>query len=183
MTQNGVMYVSVPALVSAIGAELAPGGVALIVPPQYSSPANPSCTDIQALPLADNFRHLAVGIPDRIDRIRASAHRRQYNDQLLNSIEQLEGAKSSIGTEADRIVSYALNHSENLIASMYYKLVLEGSPEPEGVEGELDGYMCLLESKIALTLGRLERMEGCSIFERNKPNGEPLLSSQTTTQK
>ncbi len=165
LVRKGVTYVSIPALAQALGASVSSQGALTVL----STPAapEPACGNVaDARKLSDTYRKAAVRIPDEVESLRA----RVKQEAVIPAADfdevdrQISEAEFRAQTDADKSVSYALSHANNLLAIMYFKLRRGVPPEPAR-QGQIDSVICAMESKFALQVGRLSGKESCSVFQ------------------
>ena len=165
LVRKGVTYVSVPALAQALGASVSSQGAMTVL----STPAapEPACGNgADARKLSDSYRKAAVRIPDEVESLRAVVKQSAViPGASFDEVDrQISEAQFHAQTDADKSVSYALSHANNLLAIMYFKL-RRGVPPESATEGQIDSVICAMESKFALQVGRLSGKESCSVFQ------------------
>ncbi len=163
LVRNGKLFVSIPALQEPLHAAMISGDHELIVSLPEAQDSNCE-NDLLQRRLSDNYRKMAISIPDAIERVRTSALKRgaiipaARFDEIDSGIKK---ADSYIQTPADKAVSYALKSASNNLGITYYKLWRGVDPE-EARQGMSESVVCSAESKFALELGRLSGGESCS---------------------
>jgi len=165
LVRKGTTYISLPALARALGASVVSQGQVAVL----SIPTAPesACEGIpEAKRLSDAYRKAAVRIPDAIEslRVQVSKPGAVIPEANFAGIEHdISEAEFRAKTEADKSVSYALSHANNLLAIMYYRL-LRGVPTEYAQQGQLDLVLCTMESKYALQVGHFSGKEVCTVF-------------------
>jgi len=163
LVRKGTAYVSLPALVRALGASVvSQGQVAVLSIP--AAPEAPCGGTPDVKQLSDAYRKAAVNIPDAIETLRILATKPGVVIPAASFDEidhQIFEADFRAKTGADKSVSYALSHANSSLAIMYYKR-LRGVPADNAKQ--LDSKLCTMESKSALDFGRLSGKEMCSVF-------------------
>ena len=181
MVVGGQTYLSVPAIADAFKATTnTNGGVIEITTRSKTDPkdVNPFPG---GLPLSDKFRQEVMVIPDELESLRWFVLNRPsavIGNRFDDIDRRLTQARTQSKTKADESVYYALTHANSALAIMYYR-VNRGVAQGEAKEDELDVFMCGLDSKMALVLGKLMVTEGCSVLERmvGKPEAAPTPTS------
>jgi hypothetical protein len=115
--------------------------------------------------LSDTYRRAAVGIPDKIEALRALVKKREVviPSARFDEVErEIFEADYRARTDADKSVSYALSHANTSLAIQYYRH-LQGVTEAQ-TQDQLDSVLCSMESKFALQAGHLSATENCSTF-------------------
>lgn len=163
LVRNGELFVSIPALTEPLHAAMISGAHQLIISVPEAQDSN--CEkDPQKTRLSDNYRKIAISIPDAIERLRTSALKRGAiipADRFDEVDLGIKKADLYIQTPADKAVSYALKSASNNLGITYYKLWRGVDPE-EARQGLSESVLCSAESKFALELGRLSGGESCS---------------------
>jgi hypothetical protein len=165
LVRKGIPYVSVPALAQALGASVSSqGAVTVLSSPAAPEPACGSVADTRKL--SDAYRKVAVRIPDEVESLRALVKQEAVIPAAsFDEVDrQISEAEFRAKTDADKSVSYALSHSNNMLAIMYFKL-RRGVPPEYAQKGQIDSVLCSMESKFALQVGRLSGKESCSVFQ------------------
>jgi hypothetical protein len=173
VVRKGTVYVSVPALERALGAKVVSQGPMAVL----SIPSAPqiSCGETaDVMRLSDIYRKAAVRIPDAIEALRLLAMKpgvlvpaARFDDIK----HQIDEADFRVKTNADKSVSYALSHSNNTLAIMYFRL-RRGIPSEYAKQPDMDSRLCAIESKFALETGRLSGNESCSVFQSSEKQVE-----------
>lgn len=171
LVRKGTAYVSVPALLEALGGSLArEGNVAVISVPAAGESDRGDAAGAKTLSAA--YRKAAVRIPDTIEILRTLVYK-HVPEVLTPRFDALNHdiatADLSLQTDADKAVSYALSNAANKLEIAYYKM-MRGVPPEAAKQGQLDSVLCSMESKFALQVGRLSGQESCSVFVRARGN-------------
>lgn len=163
LVRNGKLFVSIPALKDPLHADMISDAHQLTI--SVPEAQNSNCKDDpRKSRLSDDFRKIAISIPDAIERVRTSALKRGAIIPAARFDEIDSGIKKAdlyIQTPADKAVSYALKSASNNLGITYYKLWRGVDPE-EARQGMSESVVCSAESKFALELGRLSGGESCS---------------------
>jgi len=168
LMHKGTAYISVPALVEALGGSLARQGNAAII----TIPADGS--DRAATKLSEAYRKAAVNIPDTIEILRTLVykHAPEVLAPRLDALDhEISATQNRVQTDADKSVYYALNNASNMLAIAYYKM-MQGVPAETAKQDQIDSVLCSMESKFALQVGRLSGRESCSVFVRARQRTE-----------
>jgi hypothetical protein len=174
VVKDGVSYVDVSLLASALGASVhtGEGGVMILGAPK-SEGCDKNSNTVEGQRFSEQFRSNVAGVADEIESLRAVVLRREKVPigPRFDAIDrELSLSTVSVQTDADMAVYYALAYANNSLAISYYKQT-RGVPVEEAQKDQLDSMMCAMESKFALMKGVLLPGGSCSVFKRIEAQG------------
>ena len=174
VAKDGVSYVDVSFLASALGATVQTGdrGVTVVPAPKQAECERPA---VEGQRFSEQYRSDVAGIADEIESLRAVVLKKEKVDigPRFDAIDRkLSLSTSHVQTDADMAVYYALAYANNSLAISYYKQT-RGVPVEEAQKDQMDSMLCAMESKFALMKGVLLPGGWCSVFKRIEAQTAP----------